>query len=945
MSTAQEDTMSRSPSISSDRTPIRKPGGSTRPASRLLGLGVYLLLALVPAFAGHAAYVNFEAGHVRPLALSPDGSRLFAVNTPDNQLAIFDVTPEGLALRAEIAVGLRPVAVAVRDAGSGALEAWVVNHLSDSESIVAVDTADPAKSRVVRTLIVGDEPRDIVFGGAGFAFISTARRGQHDTVPAANLSIPGLPRALVWVFNVSNTGAGIGGTPVNVIGLFTDAPRGLAVSPNGNTVYAAGFRSGNQTTIVAEGDVVSGGGVPPFPSGSTAGAPTTSLIVKHDGTKWTDEINRNWNSEIPFTLPDRDVFVIDATLSPPALTVGDDSVSGVGTTLFNLAVRPDNGKVYVTNIEMRNEVRFENLVGATQGLQGHVAETRITVLDGASNPPNPIHLNSHVNFAVATGSQSERDRSLAMPLDLVFDSTGSTVYVAAFGSSKVAVLDTDNLEAGTVGTDRIIVDGGPSGLALDESRQRLYVMTRFDNRVSIVENPADPLTRTMLDSVDLHTPEPVEVTTGRRFLYDADFSSGHGDAACGTCHIFGDMDKLAWDLGDPFGTSKPNPNTDIFQFLFGAGGNLSDFHPLKGPMTTQSLRGLAGQGPLHWRGDQTNSIDEFDDETNFAEFSLAFVALLGRADEPAPADFAAFSDFVLTLAYPPNPIKNLTDVGTTSEEDGKTSFNNAPTGGGFVACGPCHALPTGTNGFTLDSTIVEVGTQGMKIPHLRNAYDKVGAYDASGAQISGFGFLHDGSDYSMFDFLSISAFQFSGSEKIDIENFQMTIDTGQKPIVGQQVSADDNNYASVELVSRVDLMVDQANLGNADVVAKGIRGGSQRGSVYVGGGLFQSDVAGEPNLTTLELRTLAATAGQEVVFTAVPLGTGTRIGINRDEDSWLDGDDNCPGVVNDDQTDTDADGLGDPCDPTPVPEPGALLMLIAGLPVLHWMRGRRRAGQ
>jgi DNA-binding beta-propeller fold protein YncE len=134
---------------------------------------------------------------VRPL--SPDGSKLFAVNTPDNGLAIFESTPGGLSLAAEIPVGLRPVAVAVRDAGGRNLEAWVVNHLSGSVSIVAIDGATPALSRVTRTLLVGDEPRDILFGGTGdsFAFITTAPRGQHDIVPDASLRTEGVPRALV----------------------------------------------------------------------------------------------------------------------------------------------------------------------------------------------------------------------------------------------------------------------------------------------------------------------------------------------------------------------------------------------------------------------------------------------------------------------------------------------------------------------------------------------------------------------------------------------------------------------------------------------------------------------------------------------------------------------------------------------------------------------------
>src|SRR5262245_42020551 len=72
-------------------------------------------------------FTEFESGQVRPIAMSQNGSRLFAVNTPDNTLEIFNVTPAGIALAARVPVGLEPVAVATRDD----LEVWVVNHLSD----------------------------------------------------------------------------------------------------------------------------------------------------------------------------------------------------------------------------------------------------------------------------------------------------------------------------------------------------------------------------------------------------------------------------------------------------------------------------------------------------------------------------------------------------------------------------------------------------------------------------------------------------------------------------------------------------------------------------------------------------------------------------------------------------------------------------------------------
>jgi hypothetical protein len=123
--------------------------------------------------AGPQSIVAFESGPVRPLALSADGQRLIAVNTPDNRLEIFS-TNGGLRAVGSVAVGLEPVAVALDPSG----RAWVVNHLSDSVSVVDIDAPVP---QVVQTLWVGDEPRDIVFAGTNRerAFVTTAHRGQN----------------------------------------------------------------------------------------------------------------------------------------------------------------------------------------------------------------------------------------------------------------------------------------------------------------------------------------------------------------------------------------------------------------------------------------------------------------------------------------------------------------------------------------------------------------------------------------------------------------------------------------------------------------------------------------------------------------------------------------------------------------------------------------------
>jgi DNA-binding beta-propeller fold protein YncE len=121
------------------------------------------------------SFAVFESGQVRPLAMSLDRRHLFAVNTPDNRLEIFRVDANGLVHAGSVPVGLEPVAVAVRTNR----EVWVVNHLSDSVSVVDLD--DGATSgRVLRTLLVGDEPRDIVFAGpaARRVFVTTAHAAR-----------------------------------------------------------------------------------------------------------------------------------------------------------------------------------------------------------------------------------------------------------------------------------------------------------------------------------------------------------------------------------------------------------------------------------------------------------------------------------------------------------------------------------------------------------------------------------------------------------------------------------------------------------------------------------------------------------------------------------------------------------------------------------------------
>ena len=119
----------------------------------LLGLLVGSLFSLGSQTA-LASFMTFESGHVRPLALSPDGTRLFATNTPDNRIEVFNIDDNGITHHYSVPVGMEPVAVAARTN----TEVWVTNHLSDSVSIIDLSSTPP---RVTRTLLVGDEPRGV----------------------------------------------------------------------------------------------------------------------------------------------------------------------------------------------------------------------------------------------------------------------------------------------------------------------------------------------------------------------------------------------------------------------------------------------------------------------------------------------------------------------------------------------------------------------------------------------------------------------------------------------------------------------------------------------------------------------------------------------------------------------------------------------------------------
>jgi YVTN family beta-propeller protein len=772
------------------------------------------------------AFRNYESAPVHPIRVSSDGARLYAVNTPDNRLEVHGLSdPANPVLLRDIPVGLEPVSVTPRTAD----EVWVANVLGDCVSVVSV-----SKGCVVATVRVSDEPCDVAFAGP-YAFVSASASDEVHVFDAAT-------RAFV--------------TKIAIPG---KDPRALAVQPGGGAVYVLVHRSGNGTSVIPENLAP-----PPPPPQNTnlPAAPSQGIIVRANDPAW--------QGYVTWTQPDKDIVEISvATLSIVR------SVSAVGTTLFDFAVDPVGGELYVANTEARNLVRFE------ANVRGHVIDSRVTRVAAGPNPA-VVAWDLNPGFTY-TGfpNLAERALALAEPTGIALDASAGRIYVAAQGTDRIGVLDRASgavlarIEVGTASGSTVDTANkrGPRGLALHPSAPRLYVHNRLSQSISVIDTAAGAVIREVPLAFD---PTPVAIRQGRKFQYEAKHS-GSGATSCAACHVDADIDALAWDLGDPSGTMLPAP-TQPFPFNLG----LVSYHPMKGPMTTQTLRGLDLMSPFHWRGEKPT----------LASFNAGFPGVLG-APLLAQPDLDLYVAFLGSMEFPPNPQMNLdrtlkTAPAATNQAAGKVAFQQDIGGG--LSCAACHALPNGSNRMVIAAQTLNEPQQ-QKVPQLRNLYRKNGLAKGVGVGKAGFGFTHDGVVDSLATFLALPVFNsWPSATKDDIVEFLLAFDTGTAPAVGRQATVDATNASSPSTLSDISLLESQATLGNCGVVVKGVLDGVAHGLAYsTSNGSYTGDGPGIGPWTSTQLRTQAASGAVTWTFLGVPPGSSTRIGVDRDSDGALDG--------------------------------------------------------
>ncbi len=876
-------------------------------------------------------FINWETPHVHPMDRTPDGQKLLAVNTADNRLEVFSIA-SGVPVRiGSVPVGLDPCSVRAR----GNNEAWVVNHISDTVSVVNLTTLN-----VVTTLRTADEPWDVVFasGPSGQrAFVSCTLRNR------------------VLVFETADLAAAP--TELTLLG---EMPRAMAVNAAGNRVYVAIFESGNHSTVLGGGAVNNigfppnavsrpegpyGGVNPPPYTGTATNPPPVALIVRKNSTgQWVDGDGANWTNlvsgpqaslsgrPVGWDLYDHDVAVIDSN----ALSVS--YADGLMNICMALAVHPVSGAITVVGTDATNHIRFEPVLNG-KFLRVNFANVNATTLAGTVADLNP-----HLTYATSSIPQADRDRAVGDPRAIVWSSSGAAGYVAGMGSNNVVVVNSSGarLAPGTP----IEVGEGPTGLVLNEAQGVLYVLNKFSATISVVNTA----TRAVTTTVPLFDPTPAAIKVGRKHLYDTHKNSGLGHIACASCHVDVRFDRLAWDLGEPSGVSIPvsTVNRNLGQNLIGlapgsANPAFQPYHPMKGPMTTQTLQDIIGKEPHHWRGDRLG----------IEEFNGAFLGLQGddaNLTTGPTGEMQQFEDFLATVTFPPNPYRNFDNslptslalpghfsTGERSPAGTPLPIGNAVNGMaayrstalrldmGAFACVTCHTLPTGagtdmrmTGPVTTPYIAIPPGPNGerhlslvsvdgtsnvtMKTPQLRNVYQKVGFNMTQMRNTSGFGMLHDGSVDSIERFIDEPVFNITSDQQLaDLVAFMLAFSGSDLPAgsvnnaleppgppsrdthaaVGVQTTA--GATADTGLINS---MVTQANTGKVSVVAKGLVGGRQRGYAYIGGGNWQADRQGEMHATAALVA--LASAGGEITFTVVPSGSQVRIGIDRDLDGYYD---------------------------------------------------------
>ncbi|HWM89331.1 MAG TPA: hypothetical protein VN493_01040 [Thermoanaerobaculia bacterium] len=656
-------------------------------------------------------------------------------------------------------------------------------------------------------------------------------------------------------------------------------PSGLVFDPAGETAYVTLSASGRVARVEASTRRV----LPPLEFASEAGGAmakvpeprallldgsdlyvlsyqsgngTTADVMDRDQDGVTFEILNAWSEPGP-PPPDRDVLRFDAHgKAPPGIT----ALWRMGTLNFDL-VRGTGGVLYVSNVDHQN-AHFSKMGTGREAFAFH----RVSwAKPSATREPQTKTV--HVDLNAHRDPRLPSDLRCAMPNAMALSGDGSRLYVACYETRTTMVVDT---RARRVVAALRSEAAGPRGLALNERAGVIYVYNRADNSVQVYRLPDDggvasPVGPALPAGFD---PTPAAVKAGRRHFIDAG-NSASGLVSCNTCHADGQSDGLAWDLRDFTGDLPRAAEAREVDNVI---------------KVTMDLRGIEATPPYHWRGDR-------DD---LADFNTVHEVLFGGR-RLSPEKVRELEAYVFSLALPPNPRQDERRALSPRALAGFGCFVS-PAGRMAVTCRDCHTMEGGlaTNNQIISEARFPVPSATTQLQGMFEKRRDTAFYAGAVRPVSGWGFGNHGSFASAFDFTGIFE-ELTTQQKELLDAFLDELDTGMAPATAYASSGPDERVKGY--------LIPQAEAGNIDLVARAWIGERPVGFLYdPHRRVFRADTE---RIGDLPYGRLAG-----ATFLGVPVGSGWRLGIDRDLDFLPDGDEAAHGASTS-AADTDGDGFPD----------------------------------
>ena len=161
-------------------------------------------------------------------------------------------------------------------------------------------------------------------------------------------------------------------------------------------------------------------------------------------------------------------------------------------------------------------------------------------------------------------------------------------------------------------------------------------------------------------------------------------------------------------------------------------------------------------------------------------------------------------------------------------------------------------------------------------------------------QIRGFGYAHDGSVDTLLSFIELTAFKSLGEQTVrDVSEYVLAMNSEHASIVGQQVTVGGQSSSDRTVLDRLHLLHEQAAMpfDRCDLVVTGVVAGKTVGAYMNKHSTFIQHSTLLPEIFLADLLVALENDEDTLTFTCVPLGNGVRIGIDRDLDGVLNGDD------------------------------------------------------